>query len=192
MAYRMTAARKRALRKAQLVSARLRKRMGNAKLSKGHKRALAVVVAGAAVAGGAYHTAQVMNATKLASATARRNTARQNVRNRKNARMNAAGDGTSSINELLARARKTNTAGTAPSSTITPGDFAHIIRISNKAPESVKNLLLAQKGSSVTSVYHGGKAVKRKRRVQYGDYEQTGVMDDGSPIWEWKPTSRVL
>lgn len=191
MAYRMTAARKRALRKAQLVSARLRKKMGNAKLSKGHKRAIAVVVAGAAVAGGAYHTAQVMNATKLATATARRNTARQNVRNRRNARLNAAGNATNSINAVIARARK-DSGGSAPNSTVNPGDFSHIIRISNSAPESVKKLLLAQKGSSVTSVYHGGKAVKRKRRVQYGDYEQTGVMDDGSPIWEWKPTSRVL
>lgn len=64
----MTARRKAALRKAQLISARLRRGKHSfshgKKLSKGHKRAIATAVAGVAVAGGVYATSAWMNKTE--------------------------------------------------------------------------------------------------------------------------------
>lgn len=63
----MTARRKAALRKAQLISARKRvgKHFGSSKkLSKGHKRAIGVAVAGAVIATGAYGTSAWMNEKK--------------------------------------------------------------------------------------------------------------------------------
>lgn len=65
MAYKMTARRARALRKAQEVSARKRKkRFGFAsgkKLSQGHKRAIGVVAAGAVIGSGAFGALYLSN-----------------------------------------------------------------------------------------------------------------------------------
>ena len=55
--YRLTAARRVALRKAQMVSARMRRgrrKFSGRKLTRGHKRAIGVVAAGAIVSAGVY------------------------------------------------------------------------------------------------------------------------------------------
>lgn len=91
MAYRMTGARQRALRKAQLISAQKRKRRfgfaSGRKLSKGHKRALGVVAGAAIVAGGVYGTSAWMNVeqrkAKVKVMKAYRDQARWNVNARR-------------------------------------------------------------------------------------------------------------
>lgn len=71
MAYRMTARRARALRKAQEVSARKRrKRFGFAsgrKLSRGHKRAIGAVAAGSVTVGGIYGAFKFVNRKNIAT-----------------------------------------------------------------------------------------------------------------------------
>lgn len=93
MAYRMTGARQRALRKAQLISAQKRKRRfgftqpGKPKMSKKHKKVLAVVAGGALVAGGAYGTSAWLNVeqrkAKVKAIKAHREQARRNVNRRR-------------------------------------------------------------------------------------------------------------
>lgn len=92
MAYRMTGARQRALRKAQLISAQKRKRRfgfgGTKKMSKGQKRAVAIAAAGAVVmVGGVYGTSAWMNheqrKAKVKAMKAYRDQARWNVNARR-------------------------------------------------------------------------------------------------------------
>lgn len=93
MAYKMTARRARALKKAQLISAQKRKRRfgftspDKKKLSRGQKKAVAVVAAGAVIATGAYGTSAWMNMElrkkKVAAMKANREQARWNVNARR-------------------------------------------------------------------------------------------------------------
>lgn len=89
MAYRMTPRRLRQIRNAQMISARKRKGRGR-KLSKGHKRVIAVAAAGAVVAGGVYGTSAWMNASqrkaKIKAMKSHREQARLNVNRRRLAR----------------------------------------------------------------------------------------------------------
>lgn len=191
MAYRMTAARKRALRKAQLISARVRRRMGNVKMNRGHKRVVGALIAGSAVVGGAYATNKLMDAHKLALSNANRARARQRVVNRRNNRINNAPDmtRTRAIGDVLEGAAKGGNA--APNWVVQPGKMKKIIRIRNSASDAVKALLLEQRGQPVVGRFAGTKG-RRVYKVQYGDYEMTGVDDDNNPIWEWKPTSKPM
>lgn len=90
MAYRMTGARQRALRKAQLISARKRKRhfgLGSQKkLSKSHKRAIAVAAGGALVAGGVYGTSAWMDIEQRKAKVKAMKSYRDHARWRVNAR----------------------------------------------------------------------------------------------------------
>lgn len=90
MAYRMTPRRLRQIRNAQMISARRRKGKGGRKLSKGHKRAIAVAAAGAVVAGGVYGTSAWMNANqrkaRVKAMKDHRKQARLNVNRRRLAR----------------------------------------------------------------------------------------------------------
>lgn len=193
MRYRFTAARRRALRKAQLISARKRKKFTfqatKKVVRKNHKAIIGVVAAGAGIATAAYHTNAWMNKEKRNALEGALKRHRENLmRNQLNAMPGPDNPAASSNGGML--------YPNLVSSGYKNADY--IVRIQNRSPQIVKNVLAELRGTEVPlrkgteRPKRNGKPVKRKYRIQYGDYVPGRLGDYGEQLYDWVPTTKPL
>lgn len=218
MRYRFTPARRRALRKAQLISAKKRKKFGfdatKRVVRKNHRAIIGVVAAGVGIGTAAYHTSKWMKETERSVLVERMKAHRRKLMSE---RINSMPGGSNipkgaplaypGVPALPRSVRLSDmpesTQGMAYPNRETSGyrNADYIVRIKNSSSKIVKDALAAQRGQKVP-VKKGtklpqinGKSLQRKYRIQYGDYvlSPNGEKDGyGDPLWVWVPSSKVL